>query len=120
MTTIETVEIVKCGGKIMELYEAFFNHNLGYNPYTEFVTDMFEKRDLIKSQGKDLLQNLADSIGLSINGGDIRKDINEYYKCVTETWMRASFDDKIKDQFPLKIGKLIENLKTMKELTFMI
>ena len=59
LTSIEIVEILQCGGVILEIYEGFFCHNLYFNPYTEFVTDMFEKRDLFKSQGKDLLQNLA-------------------------------------------------------------
>ena len=59
LTSIDIVEIVRCGGVILEVFEGFFCHNLEYNPYTEFVTDMFEKRDLFKSQGKDLLQNLA-------------------------------------------------------------
>ena len=36
-----------------------------------------EKSDLFKSQGKDLLQNLSKKIGLSVNGGNIRKDIYE-------------------------------------------
>ena len=64
LTIVDIVEIIKCGGIILEVYEGFFCHNLEYNPYTEFVTDMFEKRDLFKSQGKDLLQNLAKKIGL--------------------------------------------------------
>ena len=93
LTSVDIVEIVKCGGVILEIYEGFFCHNLEYNPYTEFVTDMFEKRDLFKSQGKDLLQNLAKKIGLSVYGGNIRKDINEEYKCVTENWMKENFDD---------------------------
>ena len=59
LTRVDIVEIVKCGGVIMEAYDGFFCHNIEYNPYTEFVTDMFEKRDLFKSQGKDLLQNLV-------------------------------------------------------------
>ena len=59
LTSIDIVEIVKYGGIILEIYEGFFCHILEYNPYTEFVTDMFEKRYLFKSQGKDLLQNLA-------------------------------------------------------------
>ena len=61
LTSNDIVEIVKCecGGVILEIYEGFFCHNLNFIPYTEFVTDMFEKRDLFKSQGKDLLQNLA-------------------------------------------------------------
>ena len=57
LTTVDIVEKVKCGGVILEVFEGFFCHNLEYNPYTEFVTDMFGKRDLFKSQGKELLQN---------------------------------------------------------------
>ena len=59
LTSTDIVEIIKYGGIILEVFEGFFCHNLEFNPYTEFVTDMFEKRDLLKSQGKDLLQNLA-------------------------------------------------------------
>ena len=69
----------------MEVFEGFFCHNLEYNLYIEFVTDIFEKRDLFKSQGKDLLLNLAKKIGISVYAGNIRKDINEESKCVTET-----------------------------------
>ena len=111
LTSVDIVEIVKCGGVILDVYEGFFCHNLDFNPYTEFVTDMFEKRDLFKSQGKDLLQNLAKKIGLSVYGGNIRKDINEEYKCVTENWMRENFDDRVKEWFPLKNGNLIVKLE---------
>ena len=69
---------------------------------------MFEKRDLFKSQGKDLLQNLAKKLGLSVYGGNIRKDIGEEYKCVTENWMKKkNFDDRVKEWFPVKNGNLI-------------
>ena len=111
LTSIDIVEIVKCGGVILEVYEGFFCHNLEYNLYTEFVTDMFEKRDLFKSQGKELLQNLAKEIGLSVYGGNIRKDINEEYKCATENWMRENFDDRVKEWFRLKNGNLIVKLE---------
>ena len=111
LTSVDIVEIVKCGGFIFEVFEGFFCHNLEYNPYTEFVTDMFEKRDLFKSQGNDLLQNLAKKIGLSVYGGNIGKDINEEYKCVTENWMRENFDDRVKEWFPLKNDNLILKLE---------
>ena len=111
LRSVDIVEIVKSGGVILEVYEGFFCRNLEYNPYTEFVTDMFEKRDLIESQGKDLLQNLAKKIGLSVYGGNIRKDINEEYKCVTENWIRENFDDRVKEWFPLKNGNLIVKLQ---------
>ena len=77
LTSVDIVEIVKFGGIILEPFEGFYCKNVDYNPYTEFVTDMFEKRDLFKSQGKDLLQNPAKTIGLSVYGGNTRKKINE-------------------------------------------
>ena len=73
LTSVDIVEIVKCGGVILEVFEGFFCHNLEYNPYTEFVTDMFEKRDLFKSQGKDLLQNLAKKSGYQFTGVILEK-----------------------------------------------
>ena len=77
LTSVDIVEIVKCGGVILEVFEGFLCHNLEYKRYTEFVANMFEKRDSFKSQEKDLLQNLGKKIGLSVYGGSIRKDINE-------------------------------------------
>ena len=111
LTGIDIGEIVKYGGIILEVFDGFFCHNLEYNPYIEFVTDMFEKRDMFKSQGKDLLHNLAKRIGLSVYGGDIRKDINEEYKCITENWMRENFDYRVKEWFPLKNGNLIVKIE---------
>ena len=111
LTSVDIVEIVKYGGIILDVYEGLFCHNLEFNPFTEFVTDMFQKRDLFKPQGKDLLQNLAKKIGLSVYGGNIRKNLNEEYKCVTENWMRENFDDRVKERFPLKNGNLIVKLE---------
>ena len=71
---------------------------------------MFEKRDLFKAQGRNLLQNLSKFFGLSVYGGNIRKYINEEYKCVTDNWMRETFDDRVKEWFPLKNGNLIVKL----------
>ena len=111
LTSIDIVEIVKYGGIILEVYEGFFCHNLEFNPYKEFVTDMFEKRDLFKSQGKELFQNLVKKIGLSVYGCNIRKDINEEYICVTENWMKENFDDRVKEWFPHKNKNIIVKRK---------
>ena len=85
LTSVDIVEIVEYVGVILEVFEGFFRLSLEYNPDTEFVTDMFEKTDLFKAQGRDLFQNLATKIGLSVQGGNIRKDINEENKCVIES-----------------------------------
>ena len=106
LTCGDIVEIFISGGVILEVIEGFFCHSLEYNTYTEFVTDMFGKRDLFKSQGKDLLQNLAKKIGLLVYGGNIRKDINEEHKCLNENWVRENFDDRVKQWFPFRNGNL--------------
>ena len=43
LTSVDIVDLVKCGGIILEVYEGFSGHKSEYNPYTEFVTDMFER-----------------------------------------------------------------------------
>ena len=48
-TSVDNVEKLKYGGVILDVNEGFFCHDLKYNPYTEFVTDKFEKRDLFKT-----------------------------------------------------------------------
>ena len=67
---------------------------------------MFEKRDLFKLQRKDLFQNLAKKLRLSIYGGNFRKDINDEYKCVTETRRKENSDSRVKEWFRLKNGNL--------------
>ena len=48
LTSVDIVEISKCGGVFLEVFEGFFCQSLEYIP-TEFVTDMFEKRHVFKS-----------------------------------------------------------------------
>ena len=43
LTSVDFVEIVKFGNVNLEVFERVFCHNLEYNLFTEFVTDMFEK-----------------------------------------------------------------------------
>ena len=75
------------------------------------VADIFEKSVLFLSQGKDLLQKLTKTIGLSVYGGNIGKDINEENKCVTETWMRENFDDRVKEWFSFRNGNSVVKLE---------
>ena len=66
---------------------------------------------MFKAQGKDILQNLAKKIGLSVYGGNTRKDINGEYICVTENWVRENFDASVEERFPLNNGNLILKLE---------
>ena len=43
--SVDIDEMVNCKGVILEVYKGFFCHILEYNPFREFVTDMFEKKE---------------------------------------------------------------------------
>ena len=110
-TSVDIDELVKYGRYFLEVFGGFFCHNLEFIPYTDFVTDMFEKRDLFKSPGKELPQNLLKRIGVSVYGGNIRKDLNEEYKRVTKSWLGENSDDRVKGWFLLRNGNLSVKLE---------
>ena len=55
LASVDIVEVVKCEGVVLEIYEGFFCHNLEYNAYTEIVTISLKKY-LVIPPGKYLLQ----------------------------------------------------------------
>ena len=110
ITRIDILEIAKSGGFILEVFEGFLCHIIEFNPFMELFNDMYEKIDLFKARGRDLLQNLAEKFGLSVHDGEKWKGINEECKCVTYTWMTENVDHGVKGWFPLKNGCLIVKL----------
>ena len=41
----------------------------------------------------------------------MRRDIEESYECVTQSWMRNEYDDSVKECFPLKNGNIMIKIK---------
>ena len=82
-----------------------------YIPYTEFVNDMVAKRDLYKTQDKDLLQTLAQKIADSIYGGNRRRDVLDQYKCVPKNWLKENSVSILKEWWPMKNDKLLDKLE---------
>ena len=42
-TSVDIVEIVRCGSIVLEVSERFFCQNSENNPHTDFVNEMFQK-----------------------------------------------------------------------------
>ena len=47
----------------------------------------------------------------SVIGENIRRDVSDQFKCVTENWMREIYFDRVKGGWPLKNGKLLVKLE---------
>ena len=56
---------------------------------------MFALRQKIKDEGNDLSQEFVNINMNSLYGVEIRKGVNQFYKCKSENWMRKEYDDNV-------------------------
>ena len=91
-------EIVKIGGKVIEIYEeVFYRENFQVIPFKKVIDKLFALRQKYKDEGNDVMQILVKLIMNSLYGEKIRKDIEEKFACKSETWMMTEYDESIKD-----------------------
>ena len=102
LTSVDIIQIVRIGGVILKVYEGFFCESLEYNPYTDFVLDMYDKREQYKNKGNDLLANLVKKVMCAVYGSNARRDILDKYICVSEAWMNNEYDKSVKEIIPLE------------------
>ena len=92
LTSIDIIEIVKIGGVILKVYEGFFCESLDFNPYSDFVFDMYDKREQYKKKGNDLSSTQVKKVMCSVYGGNVRRDILDKNVCVSDEWMDTEYD----------------------------
>ena len=112
LTSVDICEIVKIGGKVIEIYEGvIYRENFKVSPFRKVIEKMFALRQKYKDEKNDLMQGLVKLIMNSLYGVQIRKDINESYSCKSETWMKTEFDENVLDYWKLPNGNYIVKLK---------
>ena len=86
LTSVDIQEIVKIGGKVVEIYEGvIYRENFKVSPFRKVIEKLFALRQKYKDQKNDLMQGLVKLIMNSLYGVQIRKDFNESYSCKSET-----------------------------------
>ena len=91
LTSVDIQEIVKIGGRVVEIYEGvIYRENFKTPPFRKFIKELFDLRNKYKDEGNDILQNLVKLIMNSIYGQTIRKDIEEEYLCKSKHWMKQN------------------------------
>ena len=94
LTSVDICEIVKIGGKVIEIYEGvIYRENFEVSPFRKVIEKLFALRQKYKDEKNDLMQGLVKLIMNSLYGVQIRKDINESYSCKPETWMKTEFEE---------------------------
>ena len=98
LTSVDIQEIVKIGGKVIEIYEGvIFKENFKRSPFKKVIDKLFALRQKYKDENIDVMQFLVKLLMNSLYGENIRKDIEEKFACKSEAWMMSEYDERVKD-----------------------
>ena len=79
LTSVDICEIVKSGGKLIEIYEGvLYQENFKISPFRKIIEKLFASRQKYKDESKKLMQILVKLVMNSLYGVKIRKDIDHY------------------------------------------
>ena len=112
LTSVDICEIVKIGGKVVEIYEGvLYSESFKISPFRKVIENLFTLRQKYKDEKNDLMQALVKLLMNILYGVQIRKDINESYHCKSETWMKTEFDENVLYYWKLPDGNYIVKMK---------
>ena len=98
LTSVDIQEILKIGGKVIEIYEGvIYRENFKKSPFGKVIEKLFALRQKYKDEHNDVMQGLVKLIMNSLYGVHIRKDIDQSYKCKTQHWMETEYDENVLD-----------------------
>ena len=85
LTSVDIQEIVKIGGKVIEIYQGvIYRENYKISPFRKVIEKLFASRQKNKDEKNDLMQGLVQLILNSLYGVQICRDINESCYCKSE------------------------------------
>ena len=97
LTPVDIQEIVKIGGRLVEIYEGvIYRENFKVSPFRKVIHRLFALRQKCKDENNDVMQLLVKLIMNSLYGEKIRKDIEEKLACKSEMWMQTEDDERVK------------------------
>ena len=114
LTSVDVQEIVKIGGKVIEIYEGvIYRENFKVSPFRKVIDKLFALRQKYKDENNDVMQLLVKLLMNSLYGENIRKDIEEKFACKSEMWMQTEYDERVKDYWKISginyIVKMIDD-----------
>ena len=114
LTSVDIQEIVKIGGKVIEVYEGvIYRENFKVSPFRNVIDKLFASRQKYKEEGNDVMQLLVKLLMNRLYGENIRKDIEEKIACKSEYWKMSEYDEWVRDNWKISginyIVKMIDD-----------
>ena len=102
LTSVDIQEIVKIGGKVIEIYEGvIYRENFKVYPFRKVIDKLFALRQKYKDENNDVMQLLVKLLMNSLYGENIRKDNEQKFACKSEAWMMTGYDERVKDYWKI-------------------
>ena len=112
LTSVDIQEIVKIGGKVIQIYEGvIYREKIKVPPFEKIIDEIFALRKKYKDEGNDVMQLLVKLIMNALYGEFLRKDVLERYQCKSEAWMMSGYDERVLDYQKVNHGIYIVKLK---------
>ena len=112
LTSVDICEIVEIGGRVIEIYEGvIYRENFKISPFRKVMEKLFTSGQKYKDGHNDLMQGVIRLFMNSLCGVQIRKDIDQSYKCESQHWMGREYDENVLDYWKLPIGNKRVKLK---------
>ena len=97
---------------MIETYEGvIYRKNFQISPFRKVIKKLFIFIQKYKDVDNDLMQKLVKIFMHSPYGVHIRKDINEFYKCISQNWMETEYVDNVLEYWRLPNETYIVKLK---------
>ena len=94
LTSVDIEEIVKIGGKVIEIYEGvIYKKNFEVSSFKKVIDKLFALGQKYKDENNDVMQLLVNLLMNSLYGENIRKDKEEKFACKSEAWMMSEYDE---------------------------
>ena len=104
LTSVDLQEIVKVGGKVIEIYGGVvYRENFKIKPFRNVIDKLFALRQKYKDDNNDVMQLLVKLLMNSLYGENIRKDIEEKFIWKSEMWMQTEYDGQVKDYWKISV-----------------
>ena len=102
LTSVDIQEIVKIGGKVIQIYEGvIYRENFEVNPFRKVIDKLFALRQKYKNDNNGVMQFLVKLLMNAMYGENIRKDIEEKFASKSEMWMRTEDDERVKSYWKI-------------------
>ena len=108
LTSVDIQEIVRIGGKVIEIYEGvIYRENFKVSPFRKVIDILFKLRQKYKDEGNEVMQLLVKLLMNSLYGEQIREDIEEKFVCKSEYWMMTEYHERVKDYSKIGVNNYI-------------